>query len=80
MNSDVMTKSLLVGAECLFGILAVGATYAAAACDSGGVGASSCSIGSGDDSCSVSCKSGYYACCTIKVLGPDVCNCIKESS
>lgn len=38
-------------------------------CSSGGQGASSCSMGGGG--CSVSCSSGYYACCN-----PGGCNCI----
>lgn len=32
-------------------------------CDSGGAGSSSCSTSSSGDSCSVSCDSGYDACC-----------------
>jgi len=36
----------------------------AATCTAGGVGSASCSLGSGTNSCSVSCQSGYYACCT----------------
>lgn len=49
-------------------------------CYSGGYGASSCSINAGTDivgfgvsaGCSVSCISGYYACCNIN------CACIKR--
>src|SRR5262249_45421801 len=32
-------------------------------CDSGGMGATSCSVGNVYGSCSVSCSSGFYACC-----------------
>ncbi len=32
-------------------------------CSSGGFGASSCSRGSGKESCSVSCKNSFFACC-----------------
>lgn len=36
---------------------------APASCDSGGIGSSSCSVSDNNISCSVSCMSGYYACC-----------------
>ncbi len=49
-------------------------------CQSGGIGASSCSITAGGGSCSVSCVSGYYACCS-QVADPiccsPYCRCIK---
>ncbi|SMC35330.1 hypothetical protein [Moheibacter sediminis] len=41
-------------------------------CSSGGEGASSCSMGGGG--CSVSCGSGYFACCN-----PGGCNCLTAS-
>ncbi|WP_146192266.1 hypothetical protein [Marinilabilia rubra] len=45
---------------------------------SGGTGASSCScssaIASVSSSCSVSCNSGYYACCSTD----NICKCIKS--
>lgn len=41
-------------------------------CTAGGRGATSCSITSGDKSCSVSCGTGYYACC-----GASGCECKK---
>ena len=43
-------------------------------CDSGGVGATSCSVNSGGSGCSVSCSGGYYACC----LTPATCRCIRN--
>ncbi len=44
-------------------------------CTSGGTGSSSCSIGSWPDvSCSVTCNSGYYACCKSSTT---TCTCIK---
>lgn len=50
-------------------------------CYNGGPGSSSCTIDGGIDiagfgvsaACSVSCNSGYYACCTLR------CTCVKES-
>ena len=53
-------------------------------CDAGGPGSSSCTIrvegsvvGSGGSfSCSVTCGSGYYACCSISKLS---CNCKSNS-
>lgn len=48
-------------------------------CTSGGTGASQCSTGSGvgtvNTECSVTCNSGYYACCDD---GMGKCKCIKE--
>jgi hypothetical protein len=49
-------------------------------CDAGGTGASSCSITSSGESCSASCVSGYYACCTKScVLWSCTvsCSCVK---
>lgn len=50
-------------------------------CTSGGVGATQCSTGSGIGSvnteCSVSCGSGYYACCDDNVTK---CKCIKSGT
>lgn len=49
-----------------------------AGCDSGGAGASSCSVSGGatgnSTGCSVSCNSGYYACCN-KGYGSSSCKC-----
>jgi hypothetical protein len=42
-------------------------------CDSGGEGATACSI----SGCSVSCASGYYACCKIGILSNE-CKCVKQ--
>jgi hypothetical protein len=44
-------------------------------CDAGGAGATSCSKASGGYSCSVSCGSGYYACCNDHTVTPPSCNC-----
>jgi len=43
-------------------------------CDSGGAGATGCSL-SGSTGCSVSCGAGYYACCRWNVLSPPSCTC-----
>ncbi|WP_375448435.1 hypothetical protein [uncultured Fibrella sp.] len=42
------------------------------ACESGGVGSTSCSSTFGDASCSTSCGTGYYACCR---AGATSCKC-----
>lgn len=42
-------------------------------CSSGGAGATSCSYEYGGFSCSVSCESGYYACC-----GLSGCTCKRN--
>lgn len=48
-------------------------------CDSGGEGANSCSTQSSSGTgCSVSCGSGYYACCNQTAIGPDDCHCNKK--
>jgi len=45
-------------------------------CTSGGTGSTSCSVGDVWSSCSVSCGSGYYACCQ----GSDnTCHCVKNT-
>jgi len=45
-------------------------------CDSGGVGSSSCSQKTdGSASCSVTCATGYYACC--KDTRPPTCKCYR---
>lgn len=53
-------------------------------CDAGGPGSSSCSIsqsypGGISSSKSVSCQSGYYACCTKDTWGNMSASCVKES-
>ncbi|HEX6099247.1 MAG TPA: hypothetical protein VF432_23235 [Thermoanaerobaculia bacterium] len=45
-------------------------------CPSGGPGATQCSASYGTNSCSVSCASGYYACCQA-LPGSAYCRCIK---
>ena len=54
--------------------------YVAPRCDSGGVGAESCSVSSsnpiGGVECRVKCKSGYYACCNNATTN---CTCVKET-
>lgn len=53
-----------------------GKTHPEALCYSGGPGATSCSThGTGGYGCSVSCGSGYYACCDMDGLE---CKCVKE--
>jgi hypothetical protein len=49
-----------------------------AKCDVGGPGATSCSIGQGGNSCSVTCSSGTIACCKYGFSLPD-CNCISAT-
>lgn len=45
-------------------------------CDSGGSGATSCSITSSTGTgCFVSCGEGKYACCKQTAIGPDSCTC-----
>ena len=48
-----------------------------AACKSGGPGSTQCSATHGVDSCSVTCASGYYACCNA-LPGAAYCRCVKE--
>jgi len=45
-------------------------------CTSGGEGATSCSIDDPFSGCSVSCASGYYACCE---SSNNTCRCVKEN-
>ncbi|HAA14207.1 MAG TPA: hypothetical protein DCE41_21940 [Cytophagales bacterium] len=47
-------------------------------CPSGGEGATSCSASVGDVSCSISCKNGYYACCSDGPGNSVSCKCVKE--
>ena len=48
-------------------------------CSSGGPGATTCSVSKGNDSCSVTCSSGYYACCSDGRPGGYVdCSCEKD--
>ena len=55
---------------------------AGGSCISGGQGASSCSLSKNGDSCSVSCVTGYYACCSYPSCSPFSnclsCSCIKQ--
>jgi hypothetical protein len=45
-------------------------------CSSGGVGSGQCSSGCGGQTCSVTCRSGYYACCYCSGDGSSPnCNC-----
>ncbi len=44
-------------------------------CSSGGSGATACSTTNSFGSCSVSCSSGFYACCTNNVGSPPTCGC-----
>jgi hypothetical protein len=46
-------------------------------CDSGGEGASACSLNVNGQSCSVECGYGYFACCRHRLLGV-VCKCHKK--
>ena len=49
-------------------------------CDNGGLGSTSCSVTVNANSCSVTCTTGYYACCNRSSgccgLGPPSCSCI----
>ncbi|MFV0248866.1 MAG: hypothetical protein ACK5H1_07895 [Tenacibaculum sp.] len=48
-------------------------------CEQGGEGSTSCSITSNTGAgCSVSCGSGYYACCNETLLGANDCHCHKS--
>lgn len=53
-------------------------------CETGGIGTESCSesigIGPISDSCSTSCKDGYYACCNDSIWSGATCDCIMELS
>ena len=65
MKKRGLSRTLLTATIFLCMILVTTATYlAACSCDSGGSGATGCSIDSGGSSCSVTCGSGYYACCS----------------
>ena len=75
MNSDANLSDLaLANVEAL-------ANGESSYCYAGGVGSTSCSIDAGIEilgvgvagGCSVSCNSGYYACCSLR------CTCIKNS-
>lgn len=46
-------------------------------CTSGGVGATSCSISVSGTSCSASCETGYYACCSSS-FGGISCTCVRK--
>lgn len=48
--------------------------YASAGCNAGGEGATSCSAG--ENGCSVTCTSGYYACCN-GAGSQSSCTCTK---
>jgi len=56
------TRYLLISFLTL--LAAVGVVSGCTDCTAGGTGASSCSISQGGG-CSVSCNSGYYACCSV---------------
>jgi len=47
-----------------------------AACGSGGPGSTSCSVSNSTNSCSVSCASGYYACCNV-IVDFTSCRCVR---
>jgi len=51
-------------------------------CRAGGPGSSNCSIKTEQlqtsRECSVTCNSGYYACCNITLLLSAECNCVSE--
>lgn len=49
----------------------------AASCSSGGDGATQCSASYGSNSCSISCTTGYYACCNA-LPGSASCRCVKQ--
>ena len=51
----------------------------ASGCTEGGQGSSSCSISTIIKSCSVTCQSGYYACCSLEGGVKPRCVCCKES-
>ncbi len=46
-----------------------------AACDTGGEGATQCSVWAGGIGCNTSCRSGYYACCWWTQAGQPRCKC-----
>lgn len=47
-------------------------------CEQGGEGSTSCSVTSNSGAgCSVSCGTGYYACCNETAIGPNDCHCHK---
>lgn len=49
-------------------------------CDSGGIGANSCSntCGSTGHSCTADCDPGYYACCNCSATGVATCSCKRN--
>ena len=53
-------------------------TSATPECDTGGEGASSCSVSVQNQSCSVECSYGYFACCKARVLSGLSCKCYKK--
>lgn len=56
-----------------------GGSGGSGSCSSGGPGSSSCSTSFGGDGCSVSCTSGYYACCIRGgVLTASSCYCVHN--
>jgi hypothetical protein len=57
----------------------IGGTGGGGSCDAGGIGSTSCSTSNGKLTCSVSCASGYYACCKKGgVLSDPECKCVKQ--
>lgn len=57
------------------------ATTQSAGCDAGGPGSTSCSVSCGgtNHGCSVTCASGYYACCDCGFLVSS-CTCVSDGS
>lgn len=56
-----------------------GGSGGGSSCDSGGPGSSSCSTSYGGDSCSVSCQTGFYACCERGgVMTAPSCYCVRQ--
>ncbi len=47
-------------------------------CKGGGPGSSSCNLGTGSNSCSVTCQAGYYACCNPSLSTIPDCNCVRN--
>jgi hypothetical protein len=53
----------------------LGGDGGAGSCDAGGIGATSCSRGSGTETCSVNCSGSYYPCCRTLANGKVTCAC-----
>lgn len=64
--------------DCVFNLTESGGS-GGGGCQSGGPGSNSCSLTINGNGCSVSCASGYYACCSRgQTFGPPNCVCIKQ--